>query len=224
MSDNPERDLVDAMAKTYQGVWRNTIRRSAAMDKVNGYDDYMKLCGTHDQLRKANVPYKDTVRSYAAQRAAVKGRKEPKLSTIKKRNGILNEFSGVHHGLVEQKRYQGFKNLLDIQVADKETKKSIINHSKELAARYDKIGEALKSPKVDRKTSLKALKHLHMRLDPRSTTSTATAQSWLIARNKPNGDKSLRFTMQSLAKSREIAHREAFGALARSSQPRSQSQ
>lgn len=215
--NNSHKNLVNAMGKTYDNLWRHTIREDASSAKVNSFDDYMGLCEKHDNLRRANAPYKSTVHQYAGHKAEHKGNGYNVSKTIKKRTDHLNQFSSIHHGLVEQLRHKSFKKVLDIQKPDKSIKKSIIQHSRGLADKYDQLAEVLKSQHAERRTALKGLKHLNLRLDPRSNMSTATAHSWLIARNKPGGDKSLRLTMQHLGKSRENAHREAYSALARSS-------
>jgi len=211
------KEYVNAMGKTYQSLWRNTIRSDACSQQVSSYGDYMSLCEKHDELRKTNMPYKQTIRQYARARAHAKEREEINQKTIKKRTGVLNEYASIHHGLVEQLRHKGFKKAVDITDPDKETKHQLIDHANKLTSRYEAVGNALKSDQIDRKTSIRALKHLHMRLDPRASMSTVTAQSWLIARNKPEGDRRLRLAMQSMARGREFAHKEAVTALGRSS-------
>ncbi len=121
---------------------------------------------------------------------------------------------GKFAGAIERARVDSFKDLAVPETADKETKHLLVTKTEELIGKYRDLSKSVSSS--DKKGAMKALKHAHCRLDPRASMTESMSYGWLIARDKPGGDRSLRNASGDLTKARTNAHRQIYSAIAKS--------
>lgn len=121
---------------------------------------------------------------------------------------------GKFAGAIERARVDSFKDLAVPEKADKETKHLLVSKTQDLVGKYKELANSASS--ADKKGAMKALKHAHCRLDPRASMTESMSYGWLIARDKPGGDRSLRSASGDLTKARTNAHRQIYSAIAKS--------
>jgi len=211
------KETVYALEQSQVGLW--DVNRK----KTRDVKDFRALAGqwaNYDRLRTRTTQYKQFIGDYATTKAKRKG-KDPVhydlQKTVKKHSKPIHESQSKFYGRMEREKYHNFKSIVTSVKADKPTKHTIIHQANDQAQRYQLLTQQLKSSPPDRRTSLKALKHVNLRLDPRASMTDLTGQAWFIQRQKPNGDRKLRESLTELKKSRDEAYRTAVFAYAKSS-------
>lgn len=211
------KETVYALEQSQIDLWNGNRKKQ---HKVNGFSGLARQWENYDRLRSKTSTYKRFINDYAQEKAQRKGHDPVHYDlrkTVKKHTAPIHECQAKFHGSIERDTYKNFKSIIGNMKADKSTKQALIHQANDQTQRYQLLTRQLKETAPDRSTSLKALKHVNLRLNPRTSMTDIATQAWLIQRQKPNGDRKLRASLTELKKSRDEAHRAAIFSYAKSS-------
>lgn len=192
------QSIVDQIYPGTALMWKINTRRDRHKPMVSPAD-YYSATDRYDMLRGNSRHFK-TARKLDEQ--------------LVTRMNPITLLESKQLGVIERRRNNSFKHLVDMETADKPTKHLLRDKANEYSKRYDEITESVKEG--DKKLALKALKHVHCRLDPRVAMTEVMINGWMVARDKPGGDHSLREAYDKMTTSKARAYRSTMTALAKS--------